>query len=386
LFKEFGMDANTPRDRCRLVGGLTDPRIDRTKHHSLEAILVIALLAVICGADGWTQVALFGRSKRKWLETFLDLPHGIPSHDTFGRVFSMLDPDELERCIVRWTAHLAKVTQGQLIAIDGKTLRRSFDRASKRAAIHMVSAWSSANQLALGQLATDAKSNEITAIPRLLKLLDLTDAVVTIDAMGCQKKIAGQIIEQGGDYVLQVKDNHKTLHEDVKLLFDEAIAHDFDDMAYARHKTIEKDHGRIETREIWSTWDIEYFKRHHDWPGLRSVVCVQSTREMVGTNERTMQRRYFISSLDGKDAPRMLDIVRGHWGIENQLHWRLDMAFREDDCRIRQGHAAENFSRLRRLSQAMLMAEKTHKAGLQTKRLRCGWDHDYLLTVLNRKI
>lgn len=380
------MEADTPRDRFDFADGLTDPRIDRTQHHSLDAIVVITILATICGADGWTQVAMFGQSKRKWLETFLDLPHGIPSHDTFGRVFARLDPDELERCIVRWTAHLAKITRGRLIAIDGKTLRRSFDKASKKAAIHMVSAWSSANQMVLGQLATDAKSNEITAIPRLLKMLDLTGAVVTIDAMGCQTKIAEQIMAQGGDYVLQVKDNHKTLHEDAKLLFDEAIAHDFDGMAYAHHETIEKDHGRIETREIWSTWDIDYFKRHHDWPGLRSVVCVESTREMVGTGERTTQRRYFISSLDGRDAQRMLEWVRGHWCIENQLHWSLDVAYREDESRIRKGHAAENLSRLRRLGQTMLRAEKTLKVGLQTKRLRCGWDHDYLLAVLKQEI
>jgi predicted transposase YbfD/YdcC len=382
------MDADASRVALRFASPLEqidDPRMDRTKRHSLEAIVLIALMAVICGADGWSQVELFGRSKLKWLKTFLHLPHGIPSHDTFGRVFSLLDPEQLERWFMQWTAKLAQATGGELIAIDGKTIRRSFDKTTKTGAIHMVSAWSQANEMVLGQLTTEAKSNEITAIPGLLALLDLSGAVVTIDAMGCQKNIARQIQEQGGDYILQVKDNHPSLHEDIKLWFDEAFAHDFEDTAYAHHETTDKGHGRVERRRCWTLFDpqdMACFTRHHDWTGLRSLVCVESTRHDLTTGTTSIEKRYFISSLPGADAAGMQAATRGHWKIENKLHWSLDINYREDECRIRKGHAPENFSRLKRLSQNMLKMDKSTKVGIHSKRLRCGWDHDYLLKIL----
>lgn len=382
------MDADAARDVLRFASPLEqidDPRMDRTKRHSLEAIVLIALMAVICGADGWWQVELFGRSKLQWLKTFLHLPHGIPSHDTFGRVFSLLDPEQLERWFVQWTANLAQATDGELIAIDGKTLRRSFDKASNTAAIHMVSAWSQANQMVLGQLTVEAKSNEITAIPGLLALLDLSGAVVTIDAMGCQKNIARQIREQGGDYILQVKDNQPSLHEDIKLWFDEAFAHGFEDTAYAHHETTDKGHGRVETRRCWTLFDppdMACFTRHHDWTGLRSLVCVESTRHDLTSGKTSVEKRYFISSLPGTDAAGMLAAIRGHWEIENKLHWSLDINYREDECRIRKGHAPENFSRLKRLSQNILKMDKSTNAGIHSKRLRCAWDHAYLLNIL----
>lgn len=376
------MDADAPRGLLAHLEPLADPRGPRVWHR-FDDLLTIALMAIICGAQSWTEVELFGNSKRKWLETFLALPHGIPSHDTFNRLFAMLDPDAFERCFQSWTAALAQVSGGRLIAADGKTLRRSFDRAAGKAAIHMVSAWCAANRVVLGQLTCEQKSNEITALPRLLAMLDLQGAVVTVDAMHCQKKTAEQIVDQGGDYLMQVKENQQTLHEEVKLFFDEAIQGGWAHTGHAFHETVEKDHGRIETRRLWCTWEAGWLQRHAHWPGLRSMVCIEATREVVG-GQTSVERRYYLSSLDGRDAVLMLDYVRGHWSVENQLHWSLDVTFREDQSRLRKGHGAENFSRLRRWALNLLKAEKTTKAGIQGKRLKCGWDHHYLLKVLMR--
>lgn len=365
---------------------LDDPRREQGRRHLLIDLILLTVCAVICGADDWVEVEDFGKAKQAWLKTFLKLPHGIASHDTLGRVFARLDPQATERCFMQWFEHLAQIHKGQLIAIDGKTLRHSYDTASNQAAIHMVSAWCNTNHLVLGQLATEAKSNEISAIPMLLELLDIKNAIVTIDAMGCQKTIAQKIIKQEGDYVLQVKDNHKTLHEDLKLLFDEANSHGFEAMAYAYHETIEKGHGRIETRRLWSTWDIDWLKRYHDWTGLQSVACVESVRELIdpagGPLKRSVERRYYISSLNGRDAQAILHAVRSHWGIENSLHWSLDMTFGEDTCRVRTGHGPEHLSRVRRAAISLLKREKTFIAGLKRKRLRCALDHGYLLKVL----
>lgn len=316
----------------------------------------------------------------EWFKTFLDLPHGIPSHDTLGRVFAAIKPATFERCFARWAQGLEKAGKGRLVAVDGKTLRRSFDKAAGKAAIHMVSAFASANRLVFGQIKTAAKSNEITAIPQLLKLLDLEGAVVTIDAMGCQRKIAQTIIDQKADYVLAVKDNQPLLHAKIKTLLDEAILQKFKGMSGDCFQETGKGHGRIETRICWSTNEIHWLKDIGEWPGLRSVLAVEGRREIDGKS--SVERRYFISSLDGEDAQTLAEAVRRHWGVENPLHWTLDVGFKEDQSRVRTGHGAENLSRLRRIALNMLQRETGKKRSIRAKRLKAGWDHDYLLTLL----
>ena len=374
------MDVDAPGGLLRHFGQLKDPRMNRTKKHSLTDILTIAICAVICGADGWVQVAKFGRCKLKWFKTFLDLPNGIPSHDTFGRVFAALAPAAFEECFIRWISELATASAGRLIAIDGKSIRRSLDAAAGKAAIHLVSAWCAANQLVLGQIATDAKSNEITAIPELLKLLDITGAVVTIDAAGCQKKIARQIVEQGGHYILQLKGNQGTLHAETVRLFDECLTDDCHGIAYSTAKSLDKGHGRIEHRRLWATSEIGWFAEKDKWSNLRCLIRVQAQRTING--QTSTEYRYYLSDLPADGAAQLLSYIRGHWGVENNLHWCLDVQFREDDRRIRQGHAAENFARLSRIALNLLKAESTNDGGIKTKRLCCGWDHDYLLKVL----
>lgn len=375
------MDADASRDPFAHFQALDDPR-GPSRWHRLDDMLAIAILAVLCGASGWTEVQQFGQAKRKWLATFLALPHGIPSHDTFGRLFAALDPDQLERCFIGWAAAVAEHSGGELVAIDGKTVRRSFDHASGKAAIHMVSAFAHANRLTLGQLAVEAKSNEITALPKLLELLDLKGKTVTVDALHCQKDTARAIRDAGADYLMQVKANQPTLHDDVKLFLDEAIEHRWQHTGHAYHETVEKGHGRVETRRCWSTWDIGWLKTRADWPGLASIACVEAERWVAG--KTSQQRRYFLSSLDGRDAAAILAAVRGHWSIENQLHWCLDVCFEEDQHRVRQAHAAQNFSRLNRLALNLLRQDQTIKVGLKAKRKRAGWDHDYLLHLLSQ--
>lgn len=374
------MDVDAPQGLLRAFADLKDPRVNRTKKHSLGDILAIAICAIICSADGWTQVAKFGRCKRKWFRTFLELPHGIPSHDTFGRVFAALDPVAFEACFMRWIADLAAASAGRLIAIDGKTLRRSLDVANGKAAIHLVSAWCEANHMVLGQVATDAKSNEITAIPELLKLLDLSGAVVTIDAAGCQKKIAQRIVDQGGHYILQLKGNQGGLHQETVTLFDQCLTDDCHGVAYHTAKTLDKGHGRIEERQIWATSEVHWFAEKGKWKNLHSLIRVLAKRTVAG--KTSTEYRYYISDLPADNAAGLLAYIRGHWGVENNLHWCLDISFREDDRRIRQGHAAENFARLSRIALNLLKAETTNDGGIKTKRLCCGWDHDYLIKVL----
>jgi predicted transposase YbfD/YdcC len=312
----------------------------------------------------------------------LDLPNGIPSHDTFGRVFALLDPAAFEQCFLDWISELAVASEGRLVAIDGKAIRRSLDAASGKEAIHMVSAWCSANHMVLGQLAVDAKSNEITAIPKLLKLLDLQDAVVTIDAIGCQKKIAEAIIDQGADYVLQLKGNQNSLHQETAQLFDQCLTDDCHGIAYATAKTTNGGHGRIEERRIWATSEIGWFAEKDKWKKLRSLIRVQA-RRTVGS-QTSEEYRYYISSLPADDPQRLLECIRGHWAVENSLHWCLDISFADDERRIRKGHGAQNFARLSRIALNLLKAQTKHKAGIKTKRLCCGWSHDYLLRVLTR--
>jgi predicted transposase YbfD/YdcC len=374
------MDVEAPRGLLRAFAQLKDPRMNRTKLHSLTDILAIAICAVICGANGWVQVQQFGDCKKKWFKTFLDLPNGIPSHDTFGRVFAALDPVAFEECFMKWVAALATASKGRLIAIDGKTIRRSLDVASGKAAIHMVNAWCETNHMALGQLATDAKSNEITAIPKLMKLLDLRGAVVTIDAGGCHKKIAQQIVEQGGDYILQLKGNQGTLHKETVELFDQCLTDDCHGISYSTAATTDKGHGRIEQRRLWATSEVNWFAEKAKWKDLRSLIRVQAKRTVNG--ETSSEYRYYISSRPADNASGLLGHIRQHWGVENKLHWCLDISFREDECRIRQGHAAENFARLSRIALNLLKAETTNRCGIKTKRLCCGWNHDYLLKVM----
>jgi len=375
------MDVNAPMGLLRAFDQLEDPRMERTRHHSLPDILAITICAVICGADGWTQVEEFGQCKKKWFKTFLDLPNGIPSHDTFGRVFAKLDPSAFEECFLTWVADLATASAGRLIAIDGKTIRRSLDKANGKAAIHMVSAWCEANHMVLGQLATDAKSNEITAIPKLLKLLDIQDAVVTIDAGGCHKKIARRIVDQGGHYILQLKGNQGTLHRETKMLFDQCLTDDCRGIGYSTAATTDGGHGRIEERRLWATSEVSWFAEKDQWKNLRSLIRVQAKRTVEG--KTSCEHRYYISDLPADNASGLLSYIRGHWGVENRLHWSLDVSFADDERRIRKGHGAENFSRLSRIALNLLKAEKTNKRGIKTKRLCCGWDHNYLLKVLN---
>lgn len=358
---------------------LPDPRVRRTRRHALVDILVITVCAVICGADDWVAIARFGRAKRSWFRQFLALPHGIPSHDTFGRVFAALDPHAFHAAFLAWVESLATLLPGDVIAIDGKTLRRTFDTASQKAAIHMVSAWATTQGLCLGQVKTDAKSNEITAIPALLDVLALAGRIVSIDAMGCQPAIARRIRDRGGDYVLSLKGNQTRLHEDVQALFADAAAHGFRDLRHTTVETVDGDHGRIEHRQAWATDDLVCLSSRRRWPGLRSVVRVEATRT-IG-DQTAHETRYFISSLPA-DAAHLARIVRGHWTIENGLHWVLDVALHQDHSRIRTGHAPENLATLHHIALNLLKHEHTEKLGVKNKRLAAGWDHDYLLRVI----
>lgn len=358
---------------------LPDPRVDRNKLHKLIDIVTMALCGVLCGADTWEDIVEFARCREPWLRQFLDLPHGIPSHDTFNRVFSLLDPQAFRQCFLRWVRCVLPGLPQDVIAIDGKTLRRSRCRATEDPALHMVSAWAHHHRLVLAQVKTREKSNEITAIPEVLRLLDLAGSVVTIDAMGCQTAIAQQIIDQGGDYVLSLKGNQSSLHDDVVLFFDEISRHCPDDVHPSFHETTDGDHGRVEVRRHCSVDDIDWLIQRHRWPGLTSIGRVESQRH-IGS-EVTTETRYFLSSLP-KDALRLGQAARAHWGIENTLHWVLDVAFREDHSRIRKDHAPENLATLRHLALNLIRTDKTTKGSVRVKRLRAGWDDRYLSKLL----
>lgn len=358
---------------------LTDPRIQYKVRHKLIDIIVITICAVISGADGWTEVEEYGKAKYEWLGSFLELPYGIPSHDTFGNVFAMLSLSEFESCFLSWIRAIFDTAEGNMIAIDGKRLCNSYDRSSKKAAIHMVSAWASENRIVLGQVKTDEDSNEIKAIPELLKVLEIKGCIVTIDAMGTQKEIASRIIEKDGDYVLALKGNQKSLYEDVKLFFEDASERNFDGISYDFDKTVEKDHGRIETREYWITSDIDWLFGKEKWDGIKSIGMVKSERDMEG--KVSIETRYYISSIES-DVGQFRRAVRGHWGIENKVHWVLDVVFREDACRIRKGFASENLAVIRHIALNLLRNEQSLKKGIAVKRHRAGWDNDYLLKVL----
>lgn len=386
------MDAQATQGLLRYFRGIHDPRSHNARHPLCD-LLTVAILAVLCGSEGWVAVEMWGHANLDWLATFLELPHGIPSHDTFDRVFGMLDPLGFERCFMNWTQALIKSVAGLFVAVDGKTLRRSWKRAWSKTPVHLVSAFVSKNQLVLGQLATDCKSNEITAIPKLLAMLELAGSTVTIDAMGCQREIAAQIIKQNAHYILAVKDNQPTLHEKVKGLLDGAIIEGFKDMQYAFAQDSEGDHGRIETRRVWVTNDVKSLGKDllDLWPGLSSVAAVECTRQNLGdmSGKVSTERRYFISSHDGTNAELIGDGIRSHWGVENGLHWCLDVAMNEDDSRLRVKNGAENFSRLRRIALNKLKRlqikkpnGKTLKVGIRLKQQACGWSRESLIQAL----
>jgi predicted transposase YbfD/YdcC len=377
------MDGRATGGILRAFRDMPDPRAANVTH-KLHDLIVVAACAVICGASGWAEVEVFGNSKLAWFRTFLDLPGGVPSHDTFGRVFARLDPGAFERRFVAWVTALSGSSGGRLVAVDGKAIRRSFGHAWDASGMaHLVSAFVDANRVVFAQVAVADKSNEIEAIPRLLAMLDLSGATVTADAMGCQTEVARQVVDAGGHYVLAVKDNQPTLHAKVRALLDEAILDGFEGVSHGTHAETCGGHGRVETRRAWVTDEVRWLGGDlvAAWPGLAAVAAVESTRAVAGGGTST-DRRYFICSLPGADAAAVLAAVRGHWAVENKLHWQLDVSFREDECRVRVGHGAENLSRLRRLALNLLKRDTSVKIGIQGKRLKAGWDEHYLLRLL----
>ena len=357
---------------------LSDPR-RREGVYPLINVVVIAICAVICGCDDFVSIAEFGRTKRGLLERFLDLSAGIPSHDRFNAIFAMIKPAEFEKCLVSWITALHDITKGQVIAIDGKTLRRSFDAASSKAAIHMVSAWATKNHISLGQVVVDDKSNEITAIPKLLEIIEISGSLVTIDAMGCQVEIAQAIVDQEADYVSAVKGNQPTLHEGIQAHFAEHAEDDFARVPVTRHETHEKAHGRDETRVYYVCPVPEELPDRERWPELTAIGM--TVNSVIRDGKNNCEVRFYILSKK-LSARRFAEAVRGHWGIENCLHWQLDVTFGEDQSRIRKGHADANFSALRRSALALLKNNKTKKVGVKNKRILAACDDNYMLEVL----
>lgn len=358
---------------------ISDPRIDRTKDHLLIDTLMIAVLAMLCGAEHFTDFEDFGKAKRDWLRTFLRLPNGIPSHDTFRRVFSLLDPGHFAEAFRNWTESLRKAIAQEIVAIDGKTARRSHDRLKDRKAIHVVSAWARENGLVLGQIKVEEKSNEITAIPELLRVLELSGCIVTIDALGAQKTIATEVRNADADYVLALKGNHETLHEEVESFLTDARAREFKGVEHEYFESVEKDHGRIETRRYWISGKIDWLEDAPQWEDLRSIGMVERIRE-IG-EETTSEVSFYLCSI-APEARLFARAARGHWAIENQLHWSLDVSFHEDQSRVRSGYAAENLNILRHLTLNMLKRDTTRKRGIKGKQKNAAWDHSYLLTLL----
>jgi len=367
---------------------LADPRVDRTKDHDLSDVLIIAVCCLLCAGDSFNDMEDFGNAKQDFFKSFLKLRNGIPSHDTFNRVFSALDPKEFLDCFLRWTQSVRRAIPQEIVAVDGKALRRAINKGQSPK--YVVSAWAHSNQLVLGQLKVEEKSNEITAVPELLRVLELAGCIVTIDAMGCQKKIAREIIEADADYLLALKGNQETVHQEVKSFLDSTLAEKKKTRppgvspgkaaaALQEHETVEKDHGRIETRRYYQSDQLDWFADQGKWEGLKSVGMVEATREING--QIAVERRYYLSSLK-LDVETFARAVRAHWSIENQVHWSLDVTFGEDQSRARAGHAAENLATLRRLALNLLKREKTKKRGIRGKQLNASWDHPYLLRLL----
>lgn len=357
---------------------LPDFRVDRNKLYPLPEILLLVVCAVLSGAEGWEAMEEFGQEKLDWLRKFAPFTNGIPSHDCLANVTSRLNPKAFQECFVSWTRAVAEATGGEVIAVDGKTARGSRDRRRGKQALHMVSAWGCRNRLVLGQEATEEKSNEIKAIPKLLELLELKGCIVTIDAMGCQSKIAKQIIDQGGDYVLCLKGNQSTLHEEVEEFFTTACAGGFAGVVYDYAEETEKDHGRLEVRRYWITEELGTLSDTARWTGLRSIGLVE--RECWIEGHHTVERRFFINSIPA-EAKRFAQAVRGHWGIENRLHWRLDVVFGEDACRIRKGHAPAILGAIRHLCMNLFEQEPS-SLRLAQKRRKAAWNDDYRAKVV----
>jgi predicted transposase YbfD/YdcC len=390
--RRMGSKKSSPADEemttasiLEYFASVPDPRIQRSQRHQLTSVLVLSLCAVVCGADSFVAIEHFGRARENWLKTFLELPNGIPSHDTIGRIFAMLDPKAIEEAFRRWVASIATLTKGEVVAIDGKTLRRSFHSANRTAFVHMVSAWAAGNRMVLGQVKTEDKSNEITAIPRLLELLRIEGCLVTIDAMGCQKEIARKIVDGGADFMLGLKDNQPTLAATVSGIFEEALRDADFPTSTNHHMTAEKGHGRTEVRRCW-TMDIdeEFGAPFNDWTDAKGIVLVERERTVGG--KTSIERGHYITSRTHISAAAALAATRAHWAIENELHWVLDVAFREDDCRVRAGYAAENFAVMRHIALNLLKAIPGgldgKKLGVKNKRLLAGWHDGYLLRVL----
>lgn len=360
-------------------GELEDPRLDRQKYHSLTDILFVAVCAVICGATSFVDMEDFGKAKLDWFRERLELTNGIPSHDTFGRVFSLINPDAFRDCFINWTKALSEVVGGDIIAFDGKSLRRSFDTATGMSAIHVLNAWSSANDFCVGQMKVDGKSNEITAMPALLKLMDIKGSVVTTDALNTQKEIAEQIINSGGDYVLALKGNHKCLYEDTRLFFEDGMCDGFD-VPCKDHECNDWGNGRTENRKYFSV-DVEqldFLRGKEEWKGLKSIVCVQSRRHTK--DGESVERRYYLSSLN--NITHIARSIRHHWNVENKLHWVMDVDFDEDNCRVRTDHAPENFALIRQIAHNLIKQESSKKVSVRRKIKKAGWDNDFLARIL----
>lgn len=361
---------------------LPDPRIDRCKQHALIDIITIAILASICGAEHFTEMEEFGKRKAEWLTSFLDLSNGIPAHDTFARVFAALKPTAFQERFVRWVQAVATATAGEVVAIDGKTARRSHHKAAGLGALHLVSAWATRNRLVLGQLKVDEKSNEITAVPELLRLLEIKGCIVTVDALNTQKRTAHEIRAQEAAYVLALKKNHPQLQAEVAGMFEAVLTDDNADGAIKLTDSVEQNHGRTETRRCWSIAAPDWVTGFDEWRDLKSLIMVEARREIKA--QQTTQRRYYLSSL-APNAAHAAQVIRAHWGVENSLHWVLDVAFNEDNSRVRLGHAPENLALVRKITHNLLQQEKTLKRGVKTKRFAAALDDAYLLKVLNLK-
>ena len=361
-------------------GSLTDPRIERTKYHPLINILTISICAIIAGCNDFQAISEYGKSKKAWFAQFLDLSHGIPSRDTFNDVLNRLNPHQFSKAFTQWVCSLGDL-HDDIVALDGKVMRGTLDKANGNPAIHLVNAWSVKNNLCFGQVKVSDKSNEITAIPTLLKLLDIEGATITTDAMGTQFKIADQIVDAKADYVLALKGNQGEFYDDIKLFLDTQISNSFSKIKHSVFSSVDGDHGRIEQRKVWVTSDIEWLIQCHPrWRTLKSIAVVESEREQQGKG--SYERRYYITSHGDKSAEYIANTIRSHWHVENKLHWQLDVSFSEDSNRLRSGRAAENVALINKIALNLLKNENSIRLGVKNKRLKAGWDNDYMMKVL----